>query len=164
MPFKSILKISHSTCLQLCSNLPVKFVISLKSSLLFSSSIVFSVYKQNVTGQLLEKQKSYECENSSVFLFVLKRSYSFYTLLLLYNLHYYSFKEYRLDFNSADTGRKLNVHKTSWTSSERLMYVQFVSCAYGGSLRTLRSSHRRCSAKNMFLKMSQENTSVGVSF
>ena len=29
-----------------------------------------------------------------------------------------------------DTGRKLKVHKTSWTSSERLMYVQFMSCAY----------------------------------
>ena len=28
------------------------------------------------------------------------------------------------------TGRKLNVHKTSWTSSERLMYVQFTSCVY----------------------------------
>ena len=29
-----------------------------------------------------------------------------------------------------DTGRKLNVHTswTSWTSSERLMYVQFTSC------------------------------------
>ena len=27
-----------------------------------------------------------------------------------------------------DTGRKLNVHKTSRTSSERLMYVQFTSC------------------------------------
>ena len=34
----------------------------------------------------------------------------------------------------ADTGRKLKVHdiqKTSWTSSERLMYVQFMSCVYG---------------------------------
>ena len=29
-----------------------------------------------------------------------------------------------------DTGRKLNVHKTSRTSSERLMYVQFTSCVY----------------------------------
>ena len=28
-----------------------------------------------------------------------------------------------------DTGRKLNVHKT-FTSSERLMYVQFASCVY----------------------------------
>ena len=33
-----------------------------------------------------------------------------------------------------DTGRKLNVHKTSWTSSERLMYVQFTSCVYWGGL------------------------------
>ena len=40
-----------------------------------------------------------------------------------------------------DTERKLNVHKTfrrhpktSWTSSERLMYVQFTSCVYGGIL------------------------------
>ena len=34
----------------------------------------------------------------------------------------------------ADTGQKLKVHdiqKTSWTSSERLMYVQFMSCVYG---------------------------------
>ena len=30
-----------------------------------------------------------------------------------------------------DTGRKLNVHKTSRTPSERLMYVQFTSCVYG---------------------------------
>ena len=30
-----------------------------------------------------------------------------------------------------DTGRKLNVHKTSRTSSERLMYVQFTSCVQG---------------------------------
>ena len=29
-----------------------------------------------------------------------------------------------------DTGRKLNVHKTSRTSSQRLMYVQFTSCVY----------------------------------
>ena len=27
-----------------------------------------------------------------------------------------------------DTGRKLKVHKTSWTSSKRVMYVQFTSC------------------------------------
>ena len=33
-----------------------------------------------------------------------------------------------------DTERKLNVHKTPWTSSERLIYVQFTSCVYGGSL------------------------------
>ena len=32
--------------------------------------------------------------------------------------------------NTVDTGRKLNVHKTSWTSSERIMYVQFTSCVY----------------------------------
>ena len=30
-----------------------------------------------------------------------------------------------------DTGRKLNVHKASGTSSERLMYVQITSCVYG---------------------------------
>ena len=30
-----------------------------------------------------------------------------------------------------NTGRKLNVHKTFSTSSERLMYVQFTSCVYG---------------------------------
>ena len=30
-----------------------------------------------------------------------------------------------------DTGRKLNVHKMSWTSSERLMYVQFTPCVLG---------------------------------
>ena len=32
--------------------------------------------------------------------------------------------------NPVDTGHKLNVHKTSWTSSERLIYVQFMSCFY----------------------------------
>ena len=32
-----------------------------------------------------------------------------------------------------DTGHKLNVHKTSWTSSKRLMYVKFTSCVQGGS-------------------------------
>ena len=35
----------------------------------------------------------------------------------------------------ADTGRKLNAHKiekTFRTTSERPMYVQFVSCVYGG--------------------------------
>ena len=31
----------------------------------------------------------------------------------------------------ADTGRKLNVHKTFRTSSERLMYVQLKSCVCG---------------------------------
>ena len=36
-----------------------------------------------------------------------------------------------LVINPVDTWRKLNVHKTSWTSSERLMYVQFTSCVYG---------------------------------
>ena len=30
-----------------------------------------------------------------------------------------------------DTGRKLNVHKTFRTSSERLMYVQFTCCVHG---------------------------------
>ena len=29
-----------------------------------------------------------------------------------------------------ETGRKLNVPKTSWTPSECLMYVQFTSCVY----------------------------------
>ena len=33
--------------------------------------------------------------------------------------------------NPVDTGRKLIVHKTSRTSSERLMYVQFTYCVYG---------------------------------
>ena len=30
--------------------------------------------------------------------------------------------------------RKLNVHKTSWTSSERLMYVQFTSVSTGEAM------------------------------
>ena len=33
--------------------------------------------------------------------------------------------------NPLDARRKLNVHKTSRTSSKRLMYVQFTSCVYG---------------------------------
>ena len=33
-------------------------------------------------------------------------------------------------FFPVDTGRKLNVHKTSRTSFERLLYVQFTSCVY----------------------------------
>ena len=43
----------------------------------------------------------------------------------------------------ADTGRKLKVHKTSKTSSERFMYVQFTSCVYrvlGRSFDFLRSN------------------------
>ena len=44
-------------------------------------------------------------------------------------------KEIRQTFRyPVDTGRKLNVHKTSRrrrTSSERLMYVQLTSCVYG---------------------------------
>ena len=36
----------------------------------------------------------------------------------------------RISLIPVDTGRKLNVHKTSWTSSERLMCVQFTSCVY----------------------------------
>ena len=32
--------------------------------------------------------------------------------------------------NHVDTGRKLNVHKTSRTSSERLLYVHFTSFVY----------------------------------
>ena len=35
---------------------------------------------------------------------------------------------------SVDTGRKLNVHKTSWASSERIMYVQFMFCVYWARL------------------------------
>ena len=34
------------------------------------------------------------------------------------------------NLNTVDTGRKLNVHKTSRTSSERLKYAQFTSCVY----------------------------------
>ena len=30
-----------------------------------------------------------------------------------------------------DTGRKLNVQKRSWTSSEHLMYIQFTFCVRG---------------------------------
>ena len=35
-----------------------------------------------------------------------------------------------LSFDLIDIGRKLKVHKTSWTSSKCLMYVQFTSCVY----------------------------------
>ena len=38
--------------------------------------------------------------------------------------------------HAVDTGRKLNVHKTFRTSSERLMYVQFTSCIYGAPARS----------------------------
>ena len=42
-----------------------------------------------------------------------------------------------------ETGRKLNVHKTSRTSSERFMCVQFTSCLYGvTSLRGVINSSR----------------------
>ena len=51
--------------------------------------------------------------------------YSTLTLNLNLNVH-------------VDTGRKLNVHKTSWTSSERLKYVQFTSCVYGVELQIVR--------------------------
>ena len=36
----------------------------------------------------------------------------------------------RLSVYPVDTRRKLNVHKTSWTSSERLIHAQFTSCVY----------------------------------
>ena len=43
----------------------------------------------------------------------------------------------------AGTGRKLNVHKTSRTSSERLMYVQLMSCVYGVNVLNKILSDRR---------------------
>ena len=42
-----------------------------------------------------------------------------------------------MQYIRVDPGRKLNVHetfKTSWTSSEHLMYVQFTSCVYGDTV------------------------------
>ena len=47
-------------------------------------------------------------------------------LVFCYNLETANLKYH----NPVGTGRKLNVHKTSKTSSERLMYIQFTSCVY----------------------------------
>ena len=47
----------------------------------------------------------------------------------------YVFREYQKRPVPVDTGRKLNLHKTSWTSSERLMYVQFTSCVCGSRMK-----------------------------
>ena len=49
--FKSILKISHSKYLQLCSNLPVEFTIFLKVAYFLTVSIGFADYKQNFMAQ-----------------------------------------------------------------------------------------------------------------
>ena len=48
---KSILKISLSNCVWFCSN----FLFSLKVAYFLTVSVVFSVYKQNFTAQLLQK-------------------------------------------------------------------------------------------------------------
>ena len=49
---KSVLKILHSNYLQFCSNLPVKFAVFLKKKVqCLTVSVIFSVYKQNVTAE-----------------------------------------------------------------------------------------------------------------
>ena len=53
-------------------------------------------------------------------------------VILTYNIN--TFLSKRCDWLNwlyPDKGHKLNVHKTSLTSSERLMYVQFTSCVQG---------------------------------
>ena len=46
--------------------------------------------------------------------------------------------------NPVDTGRTLNVHGTSRTSSERLMYVQFTSCDSGKGCYRRFEVHQPC--------------------
>ena len=67
----------------------------------------------------------FEMINSSVFDDVDRRTKC---PISLPSLH----QECKFDFYTSpgNTGRKINVHKTSRTSSERLMYVQFTSCVY----------------------------------
>ena len=50
---------------------------------------------------------------------------------ILYRVQHVSLGEIPHNHVLVDTGRKLNVHKISRTSSERLLYVQFTSCVYG---------------------------------
>ena len=45
------------------------------------------------------------------------------------------------NLSPVEPGRKLNVHKTSCTSSERLMYVQFKSCVCGEARRGSLGDH-----------------------
>ena len=55
-----------------------------------------------------------------------------YTLISLI-VHYGLLEKYHPPpWVPVDKGRKWDVQKTSWTSSERLMHVQFTSCVYGG--------------------------------
>ena len=67
---KCILEISHSNYLQFCSNLPVRFAIFLRSSLLFNNSypVVFSVYKQNF---MAENLKTRTAMNAKISVFVI---------------------------------------------------------------------------------------------
>ena len=73
--------------------------------------------KTPVLESLVNKVADLKRESStSVFLGILRNSNK--QLFLKYTCY------------PVDTGRKLNVHKTFRTSSERLMYVQFMSCTY----------------------------------
>ena len=88
-----ISKFSHSNYLQFCSNLPGKFAIFLKSSLLFNSSVVFSVYKQNFTAQQLKNLinlKTRIAVNAKISVFVICVEAIIYWLL--YNQHNRTFK------------------------------------------------------------------------
>ena len=69
----------------------------------------------------------------SCFLFVLKNVKQLWRNLDVMTLSFLHLSD-DLDFrhaNPVDTGRKLNVNKTSRTYPERLMFVQFMSCVYG---------------------------------
>ena len=82
MCFESILKISHSDYLQFCSNLPVKFAIFFKSSLIFSVFIVFSVYKQTSWFNVLKTRTGVNAK-TLVFVIVSKQSYICYYIICM---------------------------------------------------------------------------------
>ena len=67
--------------------------------------------------------------------------YSCWVTLCSYWVEFYLLLVYPLDI-----GCKLNVHKTFRTSSERLMYVQFTSCAYGADPHVSGESVIHCKA------------------
>ena len=77
--FKSILKIWHSTYLYLCSNLPMKFAVFLKISLLFRLFCLLTKIYGSITWELQQLwMRKFQC-----LLFVLKGSYLCYYIICM---------------------------------------------------------------------------------
>ena len=92
MCFKSILKISHSNYLSYCSNLPLKFAIFLKSSLLFNSFHCVFLFINKIFWH--NNFKTRTAINSKISDFVIYCSVI--KCLLSYNLNYCNFKNFRV--------------------------------------------------------------------